>query len=147
MIIFWLSQDSNVTPPVCLAAFTGAAIAESPPMKTGFAAWKVAKGLYFVPLLFAYTPFLSGDWPQMLYIFFFAMFGLWAVAAAIEGYWENRMNLVERLATLAVGAALMWPAPHWVNFTAFAGFVVLFAWNLRKPAPTGQSAGPRASRQ
>jgi TRAP-type uncharacterized transport system fused permease subunit len=132
MIIFWLSQDSNVTPPVCLAAFTGAAIAESPPMKTGFAAWKVAKGLYFVPLLFAYTPFLSGDWPQMLYIFAFAVFGLWAVAAAIEGYWENRMNIVERLATLAVGAALMWPAPHWVNFTAFAGFVVLFGWNLRK---------------
>ncbi len=96
MIIFWLSQDSNVTPPVCLAAFTGAAIAGSPPMKTGFAAWKIAKGLYLVPLLFAYTPFLNGDWPQMLYIFGFAVFGLWAVAAAIEGYWENRMNIVER---------------------------------------------------
>ena len=35
MIIFWLSQDSNVTPPVCLAAFTGAAIAGTPPMATG----------------------------------------------------------------------------------------------------------------
>ena len=132
MIIFWLSQDSNVTPPVCLAAFTGAAIAGSPPMKTGFAAWKIAKGLYFVPLLFAYTPFLSGDWPQMLYIFGFAVFGLWAVAAAIEGYWENRMNIVERIVTLAVGAALMWPAPHWVNFTALAGFAVVFGWNLMK---------------
>ena len=132
MIIFWLSQDSNVTPPVCLAAFTGAAIAGSPPMKTGFAAWKIAKGLYFVPLLFAYTPFLSGDWPQMLYIFGFAVFGLWAVAAAIEGYWENRMNIVERIVTLAIGAALMWPAPHWVNFTALAGFAVVFGWNIAK---------------
>src|SRR5690606_19456015 len=47
LIIFWLSQDSNVTPPVCLAAFTAAALAEAPPMKTGFTAWKVAKGLYF----------------------------------------------------------------------------------------------------
>lgn len=36
MIIFWLSQDSNVTPPFCLAAFTGAAIAGTPPMATGF---------------------------------------------------------------------------------------------------------------
>ncbi|MCI5075711.1 TRAP transporter fused permease subunit [Oricola sp.] len=132
MIIFWLSQDSNVTPPVCLAAFTGAAIAGSPPMKTGFAAWKVAKGLYFVPLLFAYTPFLSGDWGQMLWIFTFAVFGLWAIAAAIEGYWENRMNIVERVATLAVGAALMWPAPHWVNLAALAGFVAVFAWNIMK---------------
>ena len=135
MIIFWLSQDSNVTPPVCLAAFTGAAIAESPPMKTGFAAWKIAKGLYFLPLLFAYTPFLSGNWPQMLEIFAFAVFGLWAVAAAIEGYWENRMNIVERLATLAVGIALMWPSALWLNLAALAGFVMVFAWNLRKHAP------------
>ncbi|QKV17261.1 TRAP transporter permease [Oricola thermophila] len=132
MIIFWLSQDSNVTPPVCLAAFTGAAIAGSPPMKTGFAAWKIAKGLYFVPLLFAYTPFLSGDWPQMLEIFFFAAFGLWAVAAAIEGYWENRMNLAERLVALAVGAALMWPAALWINIAALAGFAAVFGWNIAK---------------
>jgi TRAP-type uncharacterized transport system fused permease subunit len=61
MMIFWLSQDSNVTPPVCLAAFTAAAIAKAPAMRTGLASWKVAKGLYAIPLLFAYTPLLSGD--------------------------------------------------------------------------------------
>ena len=54
------------------------------------------------------------------------------VAAAIEGYWENRMNIAERIVTLAVGAALMWPAPHWVNFTALAGFAVVFGWNIAK---------------
>ena len=59
MIIFWLSQDSNVTPPVCLAAFAAASIAKTPPMLTGLTAWKLAKGLYIVPLLFAYTPFLA----------------------------------------------------------------------------------------
>jgi TRAP transporter 4TM/12TM fusion protein len=132
MIIFWLSQDSNVTPPVCLAAFTGAAIAGSPPMKTGFAAWKVAKGLYLVPLLFAYTPFLSGDWPDMLRIFGFAVLGFWAVAAGIEGYWETRMNIVERLLTLGAGIVLVWPAPVTVNLSALAVFAVLFAWNIRK---------------
>ncbi|WP_421857976.1 TRAP transporter permease [Oricola sp.] len=135
MIIFWLSQDSNVTPPVCLAAFTGAAIAGSPPMRTGFAAWKVAKGLYLVPLLFAYTPFLSGNWLEMLTIFFFAGFGLWAVAAGIEGYWENRMNVVERIMALAVGGLLLWPTTLPVSFAALAAFAVLFAWNVRKRAP------------
>ena len=66
MIIFWLSQDSNVTPPVCLAAFTGAAIAGTPPMATGLCSWKIAKGLYIVPLLFAYTPLIGGSWFQIL---------------------------------------------------------------------------------
>ena len=138
MIIFWLSQDSNVTPPVCLAAFTAAAIAQSPPMKTGISAWKVAKGLYFVPLLFAYTPFLSGDWPEMLEIFAFALPGLWAVSAAIQGHWENRLNLIERIAVLTVGATLMWPIGGLVHLVALGAFVGLFWWNVRKARGAGE---------
>ena len=45
LIIFWLSQDSNVTPPVCLASFAAAGIAETRPIATGLTSWKVAKGL------------------------------------------------------------------------------------------------------
>ena len=56
LIIFWLSQDSNVTPPVCLASFAAAGIAGTRPIATGLTSWKVAKGLYLVPVLFAYSP-------------------------------------------------------------------------------------------
>lgn len=55
-IVYWLSQDSNITPPVCVAAYAGAAIAGSDPWKTGWTAFKFAKMLYVVPLLFAFTP-------------------------------------------------------------------------------------------
>jgi TRAP-type uncharacterized transport system fused permease subunit len=44
MIVFWYSQDSNVTPPVSLASFAGAGIARANPMRTAFASWKLAKG-------------------------------------------------------------------------------------------------------
>ena len=73
LIVFWLSQDSNVTPPVCLCAFAAAAIAKSPPMATGLNAWKIAKGLYVMPLLFAYTPLVSGSLDQALLVFAFAL--------------------------------------------------------------------------
>jgi len=55
-IVYWLSQDSNITPPVCVAAYAGAAVAGSDPWKTGWTAFKFAKMLYVVPLLFAFTP-------------------------------------------------------------------------------------------
>jgi TRAP-type uncharacterized transport system fused permease subunit len=55
-IVYWLSQDSNITPPVCVAAYAGAAIAGSDPWKTGWTAFKFAKMLYVMPLLFAFTP-------------------------------------------------------------------------------------------
>lgn len=133
MIIFWLSQDSNVTPPVCLAAFTAAAIAKAPAMKTGFYSWKIAKGLYFVPLLFAYTPFLSGDWPVMIEIFIFAIFGLWAISAAIEGYWENKLNIIMRVVVLAVGASLLWPLDRSFHIVGLVAFFALLWWNIKGP--------------
>ncbi|MEJ6398960.1 TRAP transporter permease, partial [Yoonia sp. 208BN28-4] len=97
MIIFWLSQDSNVTPPVALAAFTAAAIAKAPAMATGVASWKLAKGLYIVPVLFAYTPFLSGDWPLMLRVFVFAVVGIYALSAALQGCMERPFGLFFRV--------------------------------------------------
>ena len=56
MIVYWLSQDSNITPPVCIAAFAGATIAEAPMWKTAFSAFKFAKFLYLGPFLFGYVP-------------------------------------------------------------------------------------------
>ena len=80
LIILWLSQDSNLTPPVCLAAFAAAGIAGTPPMRTGFMSWKLGKGLYIVPLLFAYSPLITGTWMDKIEVFAFALVGLVAFA-------------------------------------------------------------------
>ncbi|NQU63080.1 MAG: TRAP transporter fused permease subunit, partial [SAR324 cluster bacterium] len=52
MIVYWLSQDSNITPPVCIAAFAGATIAQANMWKTAFTSFKFAKFLYLGPFLF-----------------------------------------------------------------------------------------------
>ncbi|MDH3318029.1 MAG: TRAP transporter permease, partial [Gammaproteobacteria bacterium] len=127
MIIFWLSQDSNVTPPVCLTAFAAAAIAKTPPMATGFTAWRVAKGLYIVPLLFAYTPFLAGDTLVALEIFLFGTAGIYALAAAYEGYAETPVPLVLRPLLALIGVALLWPLDRTWHLTALAAFIAAFA--------------------
>jgi TRAP transporter 4TM/12TM fusion protein len=124
LIIFWLSQDSNVTPPVCLAAFTAAGIAGSKPMATGFESWKIAKGLYIVPLMFAYTPLISGSLLEILQIGFFALFGIYATNAIIQRYAEGPLNpLLYGLIILgAIGS--YWP----LNWAAnIAGAVLVIA--------------------
>ena len=135
MIIFWLSQDSNVTPPVCLTAFAAAAIAGTPPMATGLTAWKIAKGLYVVPLLFAYTPFLAGDPAGALTIFAFATVGLYALTAAISGYAESPLGWPLRAPLAAAGVVLLWPlAVEWklAGLVAVAAIVVLGSrWSRR----------------
>lgn len=65
MIVYWLSQDSNITPPVCIAAFAGATIAKANMWRTAFASFKFAKFLYLGPFLFGYVPAFSLDGSSM----------------------------------------------------------------------------------
>ncbi|ALO45566.1 TRAP transporter permease [Pseudohongiella spirulinae] len=108
LIIFWLSQDSNVTPPVCLAAFAAAGIAGTRPMATGITSWKVAKGLYLVPLLFAYSPLISGTWPERFYTFFWSCLGLYAAAGLLQWRLDRPLNLASAAMLLVAAVLLLW---------------------------------------
>ena len=131
LIIFWLSQDSNVTPPVCLAAFTAAGIAKSPPMATGFQAWRAAKGLYIVPLLFAYTPLITGSIDEMLRLGLFSLFGIYAINAMISGFAEGPLA-VWHWFLLIGGAVLCFIPLDWLMNLAGALSVLLVIFLTHK---------------
>lgn len=133
LIIFWLSQDSNVTPPVCIVAFTAAGMAGTPPMRTGLTSWKVAKGLYLVPLLFAFSPLITGTWPQRIEVFIFACFGLYALAGLLQWHLETRLNPVTALLLAAAAALTLWTPLGLVAHIAGAILLVgVIAWQQRE---------------
>ncbi len=133
MVIFWLSQDSNVTPPVCLTAFAAAAIAKTPPMRTGFTAWKIAKGLYIIPLLFVWSPMITGTPTEMLVVFAFALFGIYAIIAGLEGYLESELPWWLRLAMFPIGALMLWPHGNLLlDFLGLALFLMTLVWSARR---------------
>jgi len=124
LIIFWLSQDSNVTPPVCLASFAAAGIAGTKPMATGLTSWKVAKGLYLVPVLFAYSPLISGSWSERIEVFLWSSMGLYALAGILQWHLERKINLQIAVLLLLSAVLLMWtPFPIYYHV---AGAVILF---------------------
>ncbi|EKO3431220.1 TRAP transporter permease [Vibrio fluvialis] len=134
LIIFWLSQDSNVTPPVCLTAFAAATIAKTPPMRTGLTAWKIAKGLYLVPLLIAYTQLIDWDPMTVIIIGFFAIVGTYAMIGAIEGFLEGPLNWPIRALLAVIGIALVWPnIPLLVRVVCVALFIAIFIYSGRRP--------------
>ena len=108
LIIFWLSQDSNVTPPVCLASFAAAGIAGTRPIATGLTSWKVAKGLYLVPVLFAYSPLISGSWPERIEVFLWSCMGLYAMAGLLQWHLETKLNPITAGGLLLSAILLMW---------------------------------------
>ena len=91
MIVYWLSQDSNITPPVCIAAFAGATIAKANMWRTAFSAFKFAKFLYLGPFLFGYVPgfSLNGSTMDIVKAFVLILIGTYVYAYILSGYWTK----------------------------------------------------------
>jgi TRAP-type uncharacterized transport system fused permease subunit len=125
LVIFWYSQDSNVTPPVALAAFAGAGIAQANPMKTALQAWKMAKGLYLIPLFMIYNPELitGGETWYYVWTIVIAFVALLAFAAALEGYLFTRMAWYSRVLAVIGLVLIFYPS---FTFEAI-GLVVMVA--------------------
>lgn len=92
MIVYWLSQDSNITPPVCIAAFAGATIAKANMWKTAFTALKFAKFLYLAPFLFGYVPAfsLNGSATDIGVAFALIVVGTYVYSWLLSGIWMDR---------------------------------------------------------
>jgi len=92
MIVYWLSQDSNITPPVCIAAFAGATIAKANMWATAWIAFKFAKFLYLAPFIFGYVPAFSldGSSTDILITFVLVFFATWAYSWLLSGIWMKR---------------------------------------------------------
>ncbi len=94
MIVYWLSQDSNITPPVCIAAFAGATIAKANMWRTAFSAFKFAKFLYLGPFLFGYVPAfsLNGTPMDIVKAFILIIIGTYAYSWFLSGIWIKSLK-------------------------------------------------------
>lgn len=135
MIVYWLSQDSNITPPVCVAAYAGAAIAGSDPWKTGWTSFKFAKMLYVTPLLFAYVPgiLLVGSAFDIFTAFFSATLGTIAFGALAMGFLRRRTSIIEWALLAAATFALYWP--DFISDLVGCALVALVWWLQRDAQP------------
>ena len=128
MIVFWYTQDANVTPPVSLASFAGAGVAKSNPMKTAFTSWKLAKGLYIIPIVMAYRPLLGiGKKYELLhwnvgFTMIATALGLIAFASALERYFLRRANWLDTILFWLAAAGLFWPE-YWTDLAGLIAFV------------------------
>ncbi len=123
--VFYFGIVADITPPVALAAYAGSAIAKADPMKTGVNATKLAIAAFIVPYIFATSPQMlfvdvSGAF-QVVQICISALLGIFAVAAALNGFLYRRIPAVLRLALLAGGLGMLIPG----TITDVLGFVVV----------------------
>ncbi|MEJ2166507.1 MAG: TRAP transporter permease [Desulfobacterales bacterium] len=130
MIVFWYSQDAHVTPPVSLASFAGAGVAGANPMQTAFTSWKLAKGLYIIPIIMAYRPLLGMGpnyellhW-EVIFTMLTTTVGLIAFTAALERYLLRPATWLETVLFAVAAAGLFW-TELWADLIGWAAFAVV----------------------
>ncbi|MBQ8910832.1 MAG: TRAP transporter permease [Oscillospiraceae bacterium] len=110
--VFYFGIVADLTPPVALAAYAGAAIAQANPMKTAFTATKLAIGAFIVPYVFALSPemlFVDTTAWEVILICITSLVGIFGVSAALQGWFLCRMPWYERILSAAGGLLLIYP--------------------------------------
>jgi TRAP transporter 4TM/12TM fusion protein len=109
--IMYMATTSHITPPVAFAAYVGASLAGSPPMKTGFIAMRLAIAAYIVPFVFVYQPalLLIGEPLQIVIAVITALCGITFVSCGVAGYWFKNLSFVYRCVFVVCGLLMIYP--------------------------------------
>lgn len=110
--VFYFGIVADLTPPVALAAYAGAAIAQANPMKTALTATKLAIGAFIVPYVFALNPamlFINTTIFEVVLICTTSFVGIFAVSASLEGYMLSHMSWYQRIICAIGGLLLIYP--------------------------------------
>ena len=136
MFVFYFGIMADLTPPVCLAAFTGAGIAGASPAKTGFTATKIALGSYMLPYCFVYNPMLllqNVEPVELVILVVSAMLGVIVLAGTFEGWFYRPLKMYERVAVGIFALAAI--HPHMIISVVAIAAIAVAMFYFKKTAP------------
>lgn len=109
LFILYFGVIAEVTPPVALTSYAGAAIAQAPGVETALQGLKISIGAFFIPFMFCYYPdllFVNVSFTGMLSGLFSSFVGIVCLCAASIGYFFGPLNLWARI-TMFAGTCLV----------------------------------------
>ena len=125
LFAFYFGLVSAITPPVALAAFAAAGIANSSPMKTGFYSFRIGLAKYILPLVFVYDPrmLFIGDPLGIAWGILKGFAGIFMLTITTEGYLFARIGFLGRI--LACLSAILIFHPSFITDVPGGGLALL----------------------
>ena len=115
MFVFYYGIMAQITPPVCVASYTAAGIADANAMKTGIKGFTFAMVGFLVPFVFVYNPaiLLEGNVVEIVIGAAQMLLGTFFLAVTVAGYFKRNFKPFERVALFI--AALLLIAPEVIS--------------------------------
>jgi TRAP-type uncharacterized transport system fused permease subunit len=128
LFVLYFGMMSMTTPPVAVAAYAGASIAQADFMQTGLAGVRFGWSAYIVPFLFVMSPnlLMQGTSIDCVLAAATAIMGIYLVSVALAGYMTRPVGLALRVAFAVAGLMLMVPARGFPGaiWTDVVGFIL-----------------------
>ena len=128
---------------MALESFAAAGIAGSSPMKTAFTSWKLAKGLYIIPIIMVYHPLLlNGTTGEVLLTILLSTLAIIAFVVCLERYFLTALSWPETILQAITAVMLIWADPT-VNYIGISLFLTLVIFQIfMKKKRTGRKHRP-----
>ena len=138
--VFYFGIVADITPPVALAAYAGAAIAQANPMRTALNSTKLAIAAFIVPYILALNPVMvlvdvTGPM-QIILIVLTSLIGIFGVSSGLAGYLTDFMNWPQRILAIIGGLLLIDPSVT-TDIIGIVLVALVFVWQMagsKKPA-------------
>lgn len=141
LFVLYYANMSAITPPIAVAAYVTAGIADADPTKVGFLSMRLGFVTFIVPFIFVYEPALNleGSWVTIMLAIPTAALGIWAIARGVEGWhaFNNHFGMLERATLIAGGLLLFYPG----IITDLIGIAVVIITEIRVRSYTVHEAG------
>ncbi len=139
MFIFFCSALAPITPPVALAAYAAAGLAESSPFTVSTKAVKLGLAAFFLPYFFVYNPSLlfMGPYLDILWHFTTALIGVVVLGFATQGFFKNPLSRAQQAFFIILALLLIVPNDM-LSIIGLAGLVI--AWWIKSKKSAGESS-------
>jgi len=150
LFVLYYAVASSITPPVAIAAYAAASIAEAPPIRTAMMALRVGLVKFAVPFIFAYYPVIlivpavfpegsSFSIVDFLTVLFRVLVFIYLISSAVIAFDQRRLPIWETGLRIALAILVMVTVPE-IHWTATAIVLAYIAWHQfaygRRAAPT-----------
>ncbi len=145
MFVLYHGCLSMITPPIALAAYAAAHIAQADPMRTSWVACRLGWPAFILPFVFAWSPqlLLIGKPLDIASIMLFAVAGVWLGTAAISGFLLKPLAPPVRAAAFIAAACLLGPWGLAFHLAGLALGVAILILELRRKEVRTNAPIPR----
>ncbi|MEM9106164.1 MAG: TRAP transporter large permease subunit, partial [Pseudomonadota bacterium] len=99
MFVFYYGVASSLTPPVAIAAYAAAPIAQANPLMTALMSFRLGMAKFIIPFIFAFYPTIliveQFDLVSFVWIIIRTCFCIWLFSSALSGYDRGRLTVAE----------------------------------------------------